>query len=706
MYILDPALLLTPSPLSKPFKKSLNAAMDVCAPSPVKRTLFGSSKNKASNIHNPETPLSSATKSRILRRMNSNSLRKSIAKKQYESTSEDDELKLSASVPFTTYNTESENVENIPNHRCNGKLDFNSCSSGDENNSDEFSLMSPHRSQRKTKSLRSHPLSPASSSGVSCCSPTRTPPDTPPHTKKLRALTLFDTPNTPKTLMRKLKKGLPKPSNIAESVTAKPAFNSPASPVTAYKSRSRLHLLRNEATITNSSSAKTPFSTYKITAHDDEDEFIIRGASLVDSNLRIQRTKVPSVNINPFTPDNRVSAKRTHGHKSRLSINSLDDIDEDDECSRPAKRIHLRENNISRYTQEFHEVCKIGDGEFGSVYKCVNRLDGCVYALKRSKKPLAGSIDEANAIREVCAHAVLGKHHHVVRYYSAWAENDHMLIQNEYCNGGSLADLDQPLTEKKAKDILLQVAKGLKYIHSQNLVHLDIKPGNVFVCKEQKNAETVIPDTFNESDDEFAMDVFSQQSITYKIGDLGLVTSIDNPQVEEGDCRYLANEVLQEDYSNLLKADIFALGIMMRELISGVSPPKNGAEWHKIRKADIDPLPNVSDSLNLLLKSMIHPDPVQRPNAPQVVQHSLLSPGRSKTKNQLQRELNQEKFKNGILARELEEARSSQQNNSPKSYSNLRGSFAMRRQNITMRGGKSCRSIGRGTSRSISVTGF
>lgn len=67
------------------------------------------------------------------------------------------------------------------------------------------------------------------------------------------------------------------------------------------------------------------------------------------------------------------------------------------------------------------------------------------------------------------AHAVLGKHPHVVRYYSAWAENDHMIIQNEYCNGGSLADMveenkrtGRKISENILKQVLLHIAKGLK----------------------------------------------------------------------------------------------------------------------------------------------------------------------------------------------------------------------------------------------------
>ena len=58
------------------------------------------------------------------------------------------------------------------------------------------------------------------------------------------------------------------------------------------------------------------------------------------------------------------------------------------------QKIALHEINTSRYNEEFYEVSRLGDGAFGSVYKCINRLDGCTYAVKKSKTPVTGSAAE------------------------------------------------------------------------------------------------------------------------------------------------------------------------------------------------------------------------------------------------------------------------------------------------------------------------
>ncbi|NXX57796.1 WEE2 kinase, partial [Scopus umbretta] len=392
-------------------------------------------------------------------------------------------------------------------------------------------------------------------------------------------------------------------------------------------------------------------------------------------------TQASLVNINPFTPES---------YRQMLFLANGKRKTRGELCP-------LKESNmVSRYQKEFLELEKIGVGEFGSVYKCIKRLDGCVYAIKRSKRPLAGSSDEQLALREVYAHAVLGHHPHVVRYYSAWAEDDHMIIQNEHCNGGSLQDvllenakLGQYFPEAELKEILLQVSMGLKYIHNSGLVHLDIKPSNIFICHK---LAAVGPAGQEESDSE---DEFSS-GVVYKIGDLGHVTSITNPQVEEGDRRFLANEILQEQYCYLPKADIFALALTVA-LAAGTAPlPHNGAAWHHIRKGNIPLIPQKLPHRFLeLLELMIHPDPVERPSATALTKHPVLRPSRGKAV-QLQKQLNVEKCKTAMLERELKAARLAQtlMKDQPLGSAKLQECETSSKQTSKrLVGGKSCRSF-------------
>uniref|UniRef100_A0A8C2KX89 WEE1 homolog 2 (S. pombe) n=1 Tax=Cyprinus carpio TaxID=7962 RepID=A0A8C2KX89_CYPCA len=193
---------------------------------------------------------------------------------------------------------------------------------------------------------------------------------------------------------------------------------------------------------------------------------------------------VLSVNVNPFTPE---TVCRNSEHHKRKSQRSEDDAQKTQNSSEgeyfflPSKRPAVSAHMLSHFESEFLELGCIGVGEFGSVYRCVKRLNGCMYAIKRSRRPIAGSAND------VC-HAVLGHHPHVVRYYSAWAEDDHMIKHIEFCDGGSLHDA---ITEKgeqgeilsvpELRDLLLQVSLGLKYIHSSGLMHLNIKPSELGV---------------------------------------------------------------------------------------------------------------------------------------------------------------------------------------------------------------------------------
>ncbi|GAB0099287.1 Wee1-like protein kinase [Sergentomyia squamirostris] len=463
----------------------------------------------------------------------------------------------------------------------------------------------------------------------------------PPY-RKVRALRLFDTPATPKTILKTM--------SVDEMKNSRKDAN---------RSQGEADFMDVLARpIDKSSTPLAPSERVKP-----------RIMPLHLHNLTMEQRR-PSANINPFTPDGMLmkTKKRTRlelsseNHNQSLphyfgsTCGRISD-DESFEMRQAPKRLALQDTNISRYEREFVQLSLIGAGEFGDVFKCLNRLDGCTYAIKKSKKPIAGSACERIALNEVWAHAVLGKHDNVVRYYSAWAENNHMLIQNEYCNGGSLQSLLQirhHLNEAELRILLIHITEGLRYIHSNDLVHMDLKAGNIFLSRAPQRLTAVEnpDDGFEDTIDECERDV-----ITYKIGDLGHVTSVVDPQVEEGDCRYLPTEILRDDFSNLPKADIFSLGITIYEAGGGGPLPKNGPEWHRLRDGNIPELSGLSSEFNNLIKTMTHPDPKQRPSSDSIFNHPLLCLMDTKSKAQLSLELSLERQKNELLLKELKETK-------------------------------------------------
>ncbi|MGH0119911.1 UNVERIFIED_CONTAM: hypothetical protein FKN15_059839 [Acipenser sinensis] len=306
--------------------------------------------------------------------------------------------------------------------------------------------------------------------------------------------------------------------------------------------------------------------------------------------------RVPSVNVNPFTPEPFKKPNERHKRKN------MEDDDEEgrDERKRsdeedvflPSKRFALHENNmVSRYETEFLELERIGAGEFGAVYKCVKRLDGCLYAIKRSKRPLAGSTDDF-LDRQLC----LNTYPCTVQCgVVVWALEGRGSLQDAISRNAVEGHFFQ---EPELKEILLQVSMGLKYIHSSRLVHLDIKPSNIFVCRRAVPLSHLRGEE-DESEEEDGEDCATD--VVYKIGDLGHVASTSSPHVEEGDIRFLASEILQE--------------------------------------------------------MLIHSDVSLRPSASGLCRHPVLRRGTGKTAAQLLKELKVEKFRTAMLERELKEAR-------------------------------------------------
>jgi wee1-like protein kinase len=189
---------------------------------------------------------------------------------------------------------------------------------------------------------------------------------------------------------------------------------------------------------------------------------------------------------------------------------------------------------------------------------------------------------------------------HIVRYHQAWMEDDRLYIQTELCTGTLTHEIARQashcLPEIRRYKLLREISLALDFIHRHNMVHLDIKPENIFLKNDQ-----------------------------FKLGDFGLVAKISyDKDVEEGDSRYMSMELLSDDHTDLTKSDIFSLGATMYEICLGRPLPMSGDEWQEMRAGHLLPMPETYPDMVSIIRQMMHPQAASRPTASELLKRKQL----------------------------------------------------------------------------------
>ena len=195
----------------------------------------------------------------------------------------------------------------------------------------------------------------------------------------------------------------------------------------------------------------------------------------------------------------------------------------------------------------FKCVKKLGHGRYGTVYEVISSADEKRYALKKSHFP---PDDFEKCMREINFLSHL-KSPHIVKYFSHFFDDDDdgkVCIQMELCGDdlrARLEDRDSALKviRRQAVKILYQLLSGLDHIHSQKVIHRDLRPANIFLnlhCKSRR--------------------------ISVKIGDFGLACfEADKHTSSTGTDPYMAPEQKGNDYGS--KVDMYALAVVMFEIL-------------------------------------------------------------------------------------------------------------------------------------------
>ncbi|XP_060561432.1 serine/threonine-protein kinase PLK1-like [Ruditapes philippinarum] len=250
----------------------------------------------------------------------------------------------------------------------------------------------------------------------------------------------------------------------------------------------------------------------------------------------------------------------------------------------------------------------LGKGGFAKCYELQDLDTKEIFAGKIvSKTLLVKQHQKDKMTQEISIHREIS-YKHVVKFHSFFEDPDNVYILLELCRRRSLMELHKrrkAVTEPEARYFVRQVVQACQYLHGHNIIHRDLKLGNLFI-----------------NDD---MDI--------KVGDFGLATRVDyNGERKRTLCgtpNYIAPEVLGKK-GHSFEVDVWSLGCILFTLLVGKPPFETSNlkdTYTRIKKNEYHIPSRVSPCARNLIQKLLKADPTERPNMDNILEDEFFTSG-------------------------------------------------------------------------------
>lgn len=194
-------------------------------------------------------------------------------------------------------------------------------------------------------------------------------------------------------------------------------------------------------------------------------------------------------------------------------------------------------------------IGKIGSGGMSDVYKARDHILGRNVAIKVLKQEFSEDVNFVVKFRTEAQSAAGLEHPNIVNIYDVGSESGMHYIVMEYVEGVTLKTYIEKkgqLTYKEAVSIAIQISRGIEAAHAKQIIHRDIKPQNILISTEGKA----------------------------KVTDFGIAKAVSNNTINAdvmGSVHYASPEQARNGFVDG-KSDIYSLGIVMYEMVTGRVP--------------------------------------------------------------------------------------------------------------------------------------